>query len=978
MEAFNRLAKLTVRYHRWTFVVWAIIFLVALPAIFQANTQIDYSQEGGDTFNETESARAGALVAAQFPVSQANSSLIVVLQDSQLDSSAVRDLTFAIGASLQSNSSVAYFESYTSLYSAYEQYLVGVMSQTAPVAAGAEAATEALLATIFGIPSAFLEAWNASGGNTSAADATLRPTLQAQYGAEWTNVSGYYLAFLDAWNQSDPLLPWDARLTQAVHAAVEGTAALLPPELAAQYLLLEQTFSVLTWTNESLRHEVVAAQISAASGLPAYLVLAVLPLGATPTFGELVALAHGVVTAGTIDTYPIPVPETLRQQFLNDDRDTMLLFIGFSKEESYQEQGDRTRPIIENVQAVRDLIRSLVASSDLSTLKVSVTGSPALSRDIEHTSLEENALIFQLTFILLIALTAFFFRSFLTPAMTLGGISIAIGLAQAVIFVVGFLYAKVEFQVTIFLTTVLLGVGTDYSIFIVARYREERVRGLAKEPAMIEALTWAGESVTTSGLAVILSFGVLSLGNLSLLKTWGPVLGLSIAGALLISLTLVPSLVLEAGGRAFWPNSGKRWARYEARVRLALERKSTYFAKSARFSLRHARAIVLSGILVSVPAAYLALTIPTSFDFQGALPKDLESVQGVNALSGSFGAGLVYPTHVVATYERPLLTPQGPDLDLLDQVAALSTYLLNDSYLTGAEAADEIVSVRSPTMQGQTSIDYASFYSLSASAQQALLSQIAPNIGADGRTVLFTVVLSSPPFSNPALDHIEALREGLQGFAADPDHHLEILYVGGATAGTFDAREIVTPVFDRLEIYVVIGLFVILTFVLGSLLLPTYAVASVGMSIAQTVALTYIVFDVIQGIPILWILPVVLFILLMGLGMDYNIFILTRVREEAEKGRPHTEAIMTAVEHTGGIITAAAVILAGSLGALMLSDLNFLRQMGFALSVSILLDAMVVRTYFMPALMHLTGERMWWAPLKLQRVKPRAPPLEGK
>jgi len=976
VEAFNRLAKLTVRYHRWTFLVWAIIFLLALPAILNANEQVSYTQEG-DTFSETESARAESLIAAQFPVTQANSSLIIVLEDRQLDSSAVRDFTIAFGTALQSNASLSYFDSYTSLYSVYEQYLVGVIFQTAPLAAAAEAGTEAMLGTIFGIPSAFLDAWNLTGGNTAAADALLRPTLQAQYGSEWANVSGYYLAFLDAWNASDPQLSWSYRLSQAVHNAVQTTAPLLPPELAVQYLQLEATFSVLTWTNETLRHQAVAAQIYAASGLPVGLVLPILPLGGSPDPLTVYALAHSFVVGGTIDTYPISLPENLQERFLSGYRDTMLLFVGFSVGESFQTD-DGDRPIARNVEIVRELLRSAVESSGLTSLKAYVTGGPALSYDIERTSLEENALIFQLTFILLIALTAAFFRSVLTPAMTLGGISIAIGLAQAVIFMVGFLYAKVDFMVTTVLTTVLLGVGTDYSIFIIARYREERVRGLAKQPAMIEALTWAGESVTTSGVAVILSFAVLSLGNLSLLKTWGPVLGLAITGALLISLTLVPSLVLEAGDRAFWPNSGKRWARYAGRVRRALERKSTYFAKSAEFSRRHARAVVLSGILVSVPAVYLALTIPTSFDFQGVLPEDLESVQGVQALSGGFGAGLVYPTQIVATFERALLTPQGPDLDLLDQVAALSAYLLEDDYLAGSGASDEIVSVQSPTMQGQTAIDYTAFYNLTASEQQALLSQIAPNIGADGRTVLFTVVLSSTPFSNPALDHLEALRTGLEAQATNPDRRLETILVGGATAGTLDARDVVTPVFNRLEVYLVIGLFVILTLVLGSLVLPTYAVASVGMSIAQTIALAYFVFDVLQGIPILWILPIFIFMILMGLGMDYNIFILTRVREEAEKGRPHTEAITTAVERTGGIITAAAVILAGSLGALMLSDLKFLQQIGFALSVSILLDAMIVRTYFMPALMHLTGERMWWAPSKLQRVKLRAPPAAGK
>ncbi|MEI6797562.1 MAG: MMPL family transporter, partial [Methanomassiliicoccales archaeon] len=116
-----------------------------------------------------------------------------------------------------------------------------------------------------------------------------------------------------------------------------------------------------------------------------------------------------------------------------------------------------------------------------------------------------------------------------------------------------------------------------------------------------------------------------------------------------------------------------------------------------------------------------------------------------------------------------------------------------------------------------------------------------------------------------------------------------------------------------------------------------------------------------------WMVPLILFIMLMGIGMDYNVFILTRIREEVHKGKDNTRAVIDAVDWTGGIITALALIMAGAFATMMLSSNVMLQEFGFCLSVAILLDAMIVRTYIVPAGMSIMGKRAWWAPGRLQR-----------
>jgi RND superfamily putative drug exporter len=175
--------------------------------------------------------------------------------------------------------------------------------------------------------------------------------------------------------------------------------------------------------------------------------------------------------------------------------------------------------------------------------------------------------------------------------------------------------------------------------------------------------------------------------------------------------------------------------------------------------------------------------------------------------------------------------------------------------------------------------------------------------------------------------------------------------------------------FNQIIAYVMVGVAIMLLIVLGSLFLRLFAIVSVIMSMAWTLAATVLVFQHFYNFPLLFITPLALFVLLLGLGTDYNIFILTGIREEASKGASLNEAITTAVERTGGIITAAALILAGSLATLMISNNLLLKEFGFAFCFSIVIDAMIVRTYVVPPVMSLVGKWNFYAPGRLQRVK---------
>jgi RND superfamily putative drug exporter len=222
------------------------------------------------------------------------------------------------------------------------------------------------------------------------------------------------------------------------------------------------------------------------------------------------------------------------------------------------------------------------------------------------------------------------------------------------------------------------------------------------------------------------------------------------------------------------------------------------------------------------------------------------------------------------------------------------------------------------------------------------------------------------------------LREEIPAIAADdPVLAATSIYIGGVSPVLNDVRHNLNRDLQVMALVVMAGLFVVLLFVLGSVLIPVRAILTILLSISWTLALTIVLFHTWMAVDIIFILPLALFVMAMGLGMDYDIFIITRVREEVAKGKPDSEAIAEATTRTGGIISACGIVMAGAFFTLMLSASPLLKEIGFALAFAILLDSMVVRIYLVPAIMVLAGKYNWWAPGRLQRVRREETPKEA-
>jgi len=656
-----------------------------------------------------------------------------------------------------------------------------------------------------------------------------------------------------------------------------------------------------------------------------------------------VSHANQTVWHETLSQYsPQLIPPAILQNFISPNKNAMIILVSFSRAPGSFGSAD-TDPILKNVVTMRNIISQLKANIG-EPLQTYVTGDLATTADSSLGSTADLGRIEPVTIGAILILAGLFFLAIVTPFVPLATVGMALLMAEGGLYLIGKYIIPIQDTTTTFLFTIMLGVGTDYAIFLMARYREERVEGRNRAEAVQTSITWSGESIATSATTVIIAFGAMTLTSFTLLRSIGVGLGFGVLIALLVSLTLIPSLILIAGDRIFWPTSGKRFEAYSARARKRRTERPGYFRRAASFSVKRPVLVLGLALIISIPAIYVSLTGSTSYDFAAGLPA-AESVKGITALEQSFGAGQIGPTQVLVQFPTPILANGNLTVGARASLEKLSQAIAN---LTNVKE------VTGPTRPNGIPINGTNL----------------ANIGRDNRTAMLTVLFGDEPFTQNSLNTVTQLRNlfaSLQN--SDPSLAQDTILVGGASASTLDFANETVNQFNTIRLLTVAAIFVVLLVVLGSYPLAITGILSIGLSIIWAYAATLLFFNNVLQSGVLFIIPLVLFLLLYGIGMDYNIFILTRIREEAQKGKETRQAVVDAVDRTGGIITALALILAGALGSLLLSSNRLLEGFGFAIALAVVLDAMVVRTYLVPAIMSLLGPRAWWGPDRLRRVR---------
>jgi len=395
----------------------------------------------------------------------------------------------------------------------------------------------------------------------------------------------------------------------------------------------------------------------------------------------------------------------------------------------------------------------------------------------------------------------------------------------------------------------------------------------------------------------------------------------------------------------------------------------TYLGRAGATVTRRPGLVILLILLISAPVVAVAFTIPVSYDTTNlGLPSSNPTQQGLTVLEQQFGPSVFAPSWVLVTFSQPVFPDSTVNLPELEDVASL-TQLLNST--SGVSGVGSLVGSGGATLPVWLNLS-----ELPPGPRALLLIDEATYVGIDGRTVQFQVATSSSGYSAAGGDVFGTIHGELSSFQSTHPE-VETVYYGGAAQVTRDAQALTNSLMEWMLIGVTIGIFVVLFLILGTAIVPALVLGAIGLSILWAWVAIYYVVDMVKGIPLLFFIPLVLIVLTLGLGMDYNALVLTRVKEERLRGADSSEAIRRAVTHVGGVVTAAAVILGGPFIVLgILSSVGIIAAIGLGIGIATLLQSFVAQTYLIPAILALGKDKIWWG-IGAKTAPPDSAPTGG-
>ncbi|GLV55459.1 hypothetical protein KDH_23030 [Dictyobacter sp. S3.2.2.5] len=705
-----------------------------------------------------------------------------------------------------------------------------------------------------------------------------------------------------------------------------------------------------------------------------------------------------------LSVYTVPQAAS---QLVSKDNKTMTIIAtltGSSSDTKFQD----------SVKQMRDYLKSTTRDT---AVEAHVTGPAGVITDTVLIFGAVDVKLLLATIGLVLILLILLYRSPILAFLPLIGVGWALQIVNALLGFVGKSgVVGISQQATSIMTVLLFGAGTDYCIFIASRFREELAHTQDKHEAMRNTMRAVGEAITSSAGTVILGLLTLLFTFIGLYYSLGPALIIAVFVMLLAGLTLVPALLVWLGRAAYWPFVPK----YDPTVQQqdAEGDLKGFWGRLGQWTARHrVLAVVGSTIFLIILALGNIGSVPT-FNFLTSFRETTDSSTGYNILQKHFPAGTLAPTTVLVrlsgsdadaykhlaqidavtvaaqkasgvaqvqgptrpTGKDPLVDPQ----KLQTAIGALPAQI-RDAIRSGKQPS---IPTQPPTSGGKpTGTGQPPNSGKSATGQPptngkppvtgqppAYTPEQIQAIGAfaastqyvsqDNSTFELSVVLKDDPYSLTAINNIGPIRDSLnralsQQFPAGNGPHAN-LYLAGQTSQLSD-----TLAYNQHDTYLVVPAVIllvgiVLALLLRSLIAPLYLLAAVTLNFLASIGICAFFFERVEGQDgFNYAIPLYTFIFLVALGADYTIFLMSRVREEAKR-RGIEKGVPYAVSRTGGVITSAGLILAGTFAVLMTLPLNILFQLGACVAVGILLDTFVVRGLLVPGIVLLLGKWNWW------------------
>lgn len=651
--------------------------------------------------------------------------------------------------------------------------------------------------------------------------------------------------------------------------------------------------------------------------------------------------------------------DALKLQFVSADQSAAFVALTFDGEDDIQSE-------------IGEEMREFIHSLDQGQLEIYTTGFQELRSDTIKNNEADlrriDLIVIPLVFIAILILMRNWKYFFVTMPPIILSLGITFGLLERYVNFTDVTFFSVIPAILVNLT---LGIGIDYSLFLLTRFQEERRNGQTVSNAVHTMMKYAGHTVFVSGLTLSISFLGLILFPFSILSSIGIAISTSILVLLVINLTFTPALLFLTGN--WLERSSEEVANQEdetsneASNETSTKKRGLWY-RVARFSIKYNVFIIIIILVVSIPLSLQILDADPQSGVVFFLPSGSEGEQGFTILNDNFNAGSLSPMRVVIVPDSGTVYSSAVFNDfhtliqsIVDQTVIEANAIFSHAWIQGQPmdfaVAQTFLDTSSPMYDTPTAITYRQLASTLVSSSPRVQDQAA----------IIQVVFPVDPSSPEARDLYGTILDIASSTFGDRYE----TGVTGQTAIDDSAISYTYSVFPVIAMLVIIAIYVLVGFMFKAAFLPARLLLTIALTMSFIFGAAIVVFQettflnrlfpVLDEVSVIfWVIPVMTSTIILGLGMDYDIFTIERIRENVWNGMENDTAIKEGLDKTGRIITGAGLILMIAFGGLMFSSSFVLKQFGFIMAFAVFLDTFVVRTILVPAIMSMGDKWNWW------------------
>ncbi|MHA1347373.1 MAG: MMPL family transporter [Candidatus Heimdallarchaeaceae archaeon] len=654
--------------------------------------------------------------------------------------------------------------------------------------------------------------------------------------------------------------------------------------------------------------------------------------------------------------------------FVSDSERSMLIVIDLKYEGA-------DSVIDDFIYYLRDNIASM--ENEDNGFEAYLTGFTAMYMDMKEVTQEDLALMDMIVIPIAMLVLAFVLRSLKLMILPILSMGISVLASFLIMYPLALTMNIFSFVPSIMMSLVI-ALSIDYSLFLLTRYREEILKHNDYSQATKQMSQHAGHTIMLSGLTLAITFLGLIFFPLELLSTIGLGSTVCIVTTLIVNLTLTPALLLTFGkffSKMKWYRKSKgikegEFEDYKKRD-LANQAKSIWY-KISKFSTKYALVVILVIVVITIPISIQVFKFQRSIDFNQILPRGVDSREAYIAMQEDFAPGQVMPFYIIidTNVTNGLNTSSFfyTAKDLIHDIAN-ETAVYNESFVSIVRIKDmelpffsSVQMLLDPSNTGEFGIIYKTIYNDYTNQENS--------------TTIMEVQTPFDPWGDDAESWIKQTRLILERYEDLTGYEL---YLAGGSTVMVDAIDKVYELFPLMISITLIVVYILIGLMFKSFFIPLRLIFTIGITLSFIYGLGVLVFETsflnnvispLQDVhAFYWLVPVMAFSILIGLGLDYDIFLLSRISEYRDKGYTDKASIHKGLYKTGNIISFAGIIMAIAFSGLLLSKEMVLNQFGFMLCIAVLVDTFIVRTILVPAIMSVAEKWNWWPSKKPEPTK---------